>query len=108
MSLQTLEFTFKAPEGYKTLPENWLHSGVVSSGDMEVLMNREALGGYVKFTVKTPVKGFDDVWEKILSRFVTESKLGDVVYEINDNNATPYIVLTRLRQAVLEAEGGEA
>lgn len=107
MSLQILKFTFKAPEGYRTFSRKWSHSGVVGSGDMEVLMQRESLNGHVKFTVTTPVKGFDDVWEKVLDRFVKESKMGDVAIEINDNNSTPYIVLTRLRQAVLEAEDGE-
>lgn len=108
MALQQLLFTFNSPENPATLPEDWTHSGVVGSGDMEVLLSRKELGGKVEAKVVTPVNGFDDIWEKVLQRFVDEAGLGNLSIEINDNNATPYIVMTRLRQALLEAkEGGE-
>lgn len=107
MALQRLHFTFDAPAGYTTLPRDWSHSGVVGSGDMEVLLNRKELGGKVEVTVVTPVSGFDDIWEKVLRRFVEETSTGDLTIEINDNNATPYIVMTRLRQALLEAKGDD-
>jgi malonate decarboxylase delta subunit len=106
MALQNLEFVFDGGPG--PFPREWSHTGVVGSGDMEVLIRREKLGGKVKVKVVTPVSGFDAIWEKVLGRFVAESGLGDVTIEINDNNSTPFIVATRLKQAVLEAEGGGA
>ncbi len=118
MALQELTFSFTPPaEGRVALPEAWSHTGVVGSGDMEVLLRRRPQEGRVTALIVTPVRGYDHVWEKVLARFVEETRLSDAHIEINDNNATPYIVATRLRQALAEAmaapgagaqEGGEA
>ncbi len=69
---------------------------------MEVLMEKENLNGAARFTVVTPVAGFDAVWEKVLARFVEESGVADASFSINDNNATPVVVSIRLRQALAE------
>ena len=61
------------------------------------------LAGDVQVKVCTPVVGFDEVWERVLERFVKESGVSDVAIEINDNNATPVVVSMRLRQAIDEA-----
>ena len=106
MALLNLEFSFDGVPG-ASIPQEWLHSGVVGSGDMEVLMHRRDQGGKVNVRVCTPVRGFDDVWRMVLERFVAESGCGDLDLEINDNNATPFIVRLRLNQALLEAKGGE-
>lgn len=71
---------------------------------MEVLMKQADLSGAVEVKVITPITGFDHVWEKVLDKFIRESKLGDLIIQINDNNATPYIVSTRLKQALIEAK----
>jgi len=106
MALQTLRFLLKPMGKYVSVPNEWSHTGVVGSGDMEVLMRHEKLDGAVSVTVRTPVRGFDEIWEKVLARFVKEQSLGDVSIEINDNNATPYIVSMRLKQALSEAMEG--
>ena len=98
--LLELNFEFKAANP-KALASDF-HYGVVGSGDMEVLMEKKALGGAARFKVVTPVSGFEAVWEKVLARFVEESGVGDVSFEINDNNATPVVVSIRLRQALAE------
>ncbi|HJH42429.1 MAG TPA: malonate decarboxylase acyl carrier protein [Rubneribacter badeniensis] len=102
MALTELSFTFKA-DNPKPLPVEWSHTGVVGSGDMEVMFERKDLDGAVEIRVITPVTGFDQVWEKVLDRFVRDSGLADVSVEINDNNATPVVVGMRMRQAVEEA-----
>ena len=102
MALKELNVTFKA-SAPKPLPVEWKHSGVVGSGDMEVLMEKADLAGEVKAKVVTPVIGFDKVWEKVLGKFVEETGLADATIEINDNNATPIIVSVRMRQALQEA-----
>ena len=61
------------------------------------------MAGDVQVKVCTPVVGFDEVWERVLERFVKESGVSDVAIEINDNNATPVVVSMRLRQAIDEA-----
>ena len=86
MALQVLKFSFGPEKNYTPFDPNWFHSGVVGSGDMEVLMEHCAQDGKVDVKVVTPVVGF----------------------EINDNNATPFIVHMRLRQALIEAKGEEA
>lgn len=70
---------------------------------MEVLLYRRDQGGRVNVAVCTPVHGFDQVWEQVLRRFVEQSGCGDLDLEINDNNATPFVVSLRLQQALMEA-----
>lgn len=98
--LLKLDFEFKA-DTPKPIAADY-HYGVVGSGDMEVIMTRKEQGGKATFRVVTPVVGFDAVWEKVLDRFVQESGVGDVNFEINDNNATPVVVSIRMRQALTE------
>ena len=103
MALQEINVSYKQTPGYVTIPVDWSHSGIVSSGDMEALVRRKDLGGEVVFKVTTPLRGFDDIWKKVLLKFAEESKLGDAEVTINDNNATPFVVAARLRQMLKEA-----
>ena len=107
MALQEINVSYKQKPGYIKIPVDWSHSGIVSSGDMEVMVHRKDLGGEVRFKVVTPVRGFDDVWKKVLQKFAEQSKLGDAEVEINDNNATPFVVAARLKQVLREAQEGE-
>ena len=107
MALQEIYVSYKQNPGYFKIPADWSHSGIVSSGDMEVMIQRKDLDGEIKFKVVTPVKGFDDIWKRVLLKFADESRLGDAEIEINDNNATPFVVATRLRQALREAQDGK-
>lgn len=99
--LHELLFEFKA-ENPTNLPADFLHFGVVGSGDMEVLMEHQELGGAVRAKVVTPVTGYDEVWRRVLERFVNETGVANARLEINDNNATPVVVSLRLRQALSE------
>lgn len=101
--LLELNYTFNSHPAGKTLPVAWSHTGVVGSGDLEILMEQQDLGGAVKVKIVTPVKGFDYVWEKVLEKFTAEHDIRDISIEINDNNATPFIVFMRLKQALIEA-----
>ena len=102
MALIHLNYSFEGVPG-ASIPEAWFHSGVVGSGDMEVLLYRRDQGGRVNVAVCTPVHGFVQVWEQVLRRFVEQSGCGDLDLEINDNNATPFVVSLRLQQALMEA-----
>lgn len=106
MALQELFFEFNI-ENPNKIKREWIHSGVVGSGDLEVLMEKQDLQGAVQVKVVTPVKGFDHVWKKVLEKFVNEKQLGDVKIEINDNNATPIVVSLRLAQTFAEANKPE-
>ena len=107
MALQEINVSYRQEQGYIKIPVDWSHSGIVSSGDMEALIRRKDIGGEIRFKVVTPLRGFDDVWKKVLLKFAEESKLGDAEVEINDNNATPFVVAARLKQMLMEAQGGE-
>ena len=100
--LTNINFQIQGKKG-ATIPVDWSHSGVVGSGDMETMLYRRDQDGRVNVHVCTPVTGFDKVWERVLDRFVEESGCGDLDIEINDNNATPFIVRLRLKQALAEA-----
>jgi len=107
MALTEINVSYKQNPGYLKIPVDWSHSGIVSSGDMEALIRCKDMGGEVKFKVVTPLRGFDEIWKKVLLKFAEESKLGDAEVTINDNNATPFVVAARLTQMVREAEGGK-
>ncbi|MFV0336315.1 MAG: malonate decarboxylase acyl carrier protein [Tropicimonas sp.] len=102
MSLHTLEFDLEQQAGGSPLNVP-THVGVTGSSDMEVLLEPKDLGGRVAVKIVTPVTGFDDLWKRVLEKFVTEVALADASIEINDNNATPAVVLLRLRQALAQA-----
>lgn len=99
MSLNTIEIEVNTSAPVAAVKEP-IHTGVVGSGDLEVMMIPAELGGKVKAKIVTPVGGFDDLWRRVLGVFVEETKLGDVSIEINDNNATPAVVRLRLQQTL--------
>ena len=106
MALHEMNYTFQVDGEINTIPKDWSHTGVVGSGDMEILMKYADLSGAAEVRIITPVIGFDNVWEKVLDKFVQETKIGNVKIEINDNNSTPFIVAMRLKQALIEAKEG--
>jgi malonate decarboxylase delta subunit len=99
--LNELNFEFKV-DTPKDFPAEFLHYGVVGSGDMEIIMEKKPLGGAVKIKVLTPVAGFDESWRRALNRFVNDTHIANASIEINDCNATPVVGSLRLRQALAE------
>lgn len=102
MALHTMNFDVKLEKGNATIKAP-SHIGVVGSGDMEVLMEPKALNGGVSVQIVTPVTGFDSLWKRVVETFVEDVSLTDTSIEINDNNATPAVVMLRLHQAFTEA-----
>jgi malonate decarboxylase delta subunit len=73
------------------------HAGVVSSGDLEVLIEPSG-DKFARFVVRTSVEGYGPTWHAVLARFV--EKFGaSMNVEINDGGATPGMVMFRLEQA---------
>ena len=107
MALQELVFKYET-NNKESIPKEWSHTGVTGSGDMEVILSHKDFGGKVEAKVVTPVKGFDEIWNKVIKKFVDDNSLGNLQIEINDNNSTPFIASTRLKQALIEARGGGA
>ena len=67
-----------------------------------IYMETKSLDGAVKIRVTTPVIGFDEVWRRVLNRFVNDTRIANASIEINDCNATPVVGSLRLRQALSE------
>lgn len=106
MALLNLQFQFPG-KPRNTIKKDWCHTGVPGSGDLEILLERHMMDGNVQVEITTPVHGFDYVWERVLDKFVAETGAGDVKISINDNNAAPFVVSMRLKQAWLEGKAGE-
>ena len=106
MALHRIEFDLTPSEGWRAVAAAWSHTGVPGSGDLEVLIRRREEAA-VHVVITTPVTGFDPLWKAVVTKAVHDGRIGAVGIEINDNNATPFVASTRLRQAFSQArEGG--
>ncbi|SOC19085.1 malonate decarboxylase acyl carrier protein [Rhodobacter maris] len=101
MALHTLEFELETTSGTASIPAP-THVGVTGSSDLEVILE-PAPAGKVAVRIVTPVTGFDELWKRVVKKFTDETALAGARIEINDNNATPAVVLLRLKQALTQA-----
>jgi malonate decarboxylase delta subunit len=77
-------------------------AGVVSSGDLEVLLE-PAAAGRTTVLVQTSVNGFGATWQAVLDRMFSAVPLPAAHIEIHDSGATPGVVRIRIEQAYEEA-----
>jgi malonate decarboxylase delta subunit len=82
--------------------------GVVSSGNLEVMIEPMPLDGGCTVEVRTPARGFAEVWEAVVADFYARHPFADLRISINDNGASPATVALRLAQAIGEYAGGHA
>jgi malonate decarboxylase delta subunit len=75
-------------------------TGVVASGNLEVLLERVLDGTECEVNIKTPVEGFGDVWRAVVSDFIERHSPGGLRISINDGGARPDTVSLRLAQGV--------
>jgi malonate decarboxylase delta subunit len=104
--METLQFDFEgrgtAPGQRPPAPAGPVLVGVVSSGNLEVLMEPASLRGGCRVVVNTAVQGFGHIWQAVLEDFFSRHHIADVLISINDAGATPAVVSLRLDQAVEE------
>jgi len=93
--VNTLNFQYAARDPIR----HRAHVGVVSSGDLEVLLEPSSRAHHALVTVCTSVDGYNEIWKAVLDRFFFRYKGAASIY-INDFGATPGMVLFRLEQAV--------
>ncbi len=74
--------------------------GVVSSGNLEVLVESGDAENSCRIDVSTPAEGFRDIWKAVLNDFVERQPVGGLHVTINDAGATPAVVSLRLDQAI--------
>lgn len=73
--------------------------GVVASGNLEVLAERNVAGDECVIVVETAATGFRALWEAVAADFVERARPGGVRFSINDGGARPDTVMLRLLQA---------
>lgn len=77
-------------------------AGVVSSGNMEVLLEPRPLDGRLRFVIDTSIEGYADTWRAVAQDFAEQHRVGDLLVTVNDAGATPSVVTLRLAQAMEE------
>lgn len=102
--METLHFRYEA--GSRPLASAPQLVGVVSSGNLEVLIEPAQLGGACEIEVRTAANGFGATWEAVMADFHARWQLSDARICINDMGATPAVVSLRLDQAVESMTGG--
>lgn len=96
--METLNYRFE--QGRRRLSAEPRVVGVVSSGNLEVLIESAPLGGACEIGIQTAAVGFGPIWQAVMSDFHQRWQLADTRIAINDMGATPAVVSLRLDQAV--------
>ena len=99
--MERLQFEFAAGQSAASRTV----TGVVASGDLEVLLEPQA-DGRTNVAVQTSVDGYGGTWTALLERVFADPALPAAKIEINDNGATPGVVRMRIEQAFEEAALG--
>jgi malonate decarboxylase delta subunit len=102
--METLNFRFENGKRQLAAPSQLV--GVVSSGNLEVLIEPAPLGGGCEIEVRTAANGFGATWQAVMADFHARWLLADTRISINDMGATPAVVGLRLDQAAETMTGG--
>lgn len=95
--METLNFRFE--NGCRNIGPQPQLAGVVSSGNLEILIESTKLNGACEVVVTTSAAGFGTTWRAVVTDFNLRWRLRDVRLAINDMGATPAVVSLRLDQA---------
>lgn len=78
----------------------WAIAGVVGSGNMEVLFERNSGNpDRMECSVESSIPGYKDSWLAALGDFAGHYAAGGLKVTIHDQGAAPIVVTFRLRQA---------
>jgi len=102
--METLNYRFE--QGSRKLAAEPKIVGVVSSGNLEVLIESATLDGACEIVIQTAAAGFGPIWQAVMHDFQQRWQLSDTRIAINDMGATPAVVSLRLDQAVETMLGG--
>ena len=97
--MEHLNFSFEGGQPASANP-HFIVVGVVSSGNLEVMVESSAEDDRCSIDVHTPARGFDHVWAAVLGDFFVRARIAAVRISINDVGATPAVVSLRLDQAI--------
>ncbi|CAM3057575.1 malonate decarboxylase subunit delta [Legionella steigerwaltii] len=100
--MEQMEFRFTLSgerlQGKKTV------CGVVGSGNLEVIIETNDTSETI-FKIQTAIEHYKPVWKMVIGDFVNQHQPVGLQFTINDNGATPAVVLLRLGQALDEFRG---
>lgn len=105
--METLRFDLSAPRPAGGTRKLAL-VGVVASGNLEVLLEREGPATRCVIEISTAAHGFKSLWEAVADDFVARRDAGGLRISINDGGARPDTVSLRLAQGVRLIEEPEA
>ena len=74
--------------------------GVLSSGNLEVLIEPVNLNNACEVEIRTAARGFGATWQAVLNDFFARHPAANIRVSINDAGATPAVVSLRLDQAM--------
>lgn len=72
--------------------------GVVASGNLEVLLERNLAPDECRIEIDTAIRGYGEVWAAVVADFVARRQPGGLTITINDGGARPDTVSLRLLQ----------
>jgi len=99
--MEHLHFEYQGP-GARRIERPAVLVGVVSSGNLEVLIEVADRDGGCQVDVSTSASGFSTIWRAVLDDFVARHDVANLTISINDGGATPAVVGLRLDQAIEE------
>ncbi len=102
--METFHLDLPAVQDASLNPRTTLY-GVVSSGNLEVLVERGRDTARCVFEVQTAAHGFVEVWKAVLTDFAARHPVGGLSFAIHDAGATPAVVSLRLDQAFQSLRG---
>ncbi|MDP1976052.1 malonate decarboxylase acyl carrier protein [Undibacterium sp.] len=97
--METLVYRFE--QGQRKLGSAAQLVGVVSSGNLEVLVQSLDLQSACEIEVNTAAVGFGVIWQAVMNDFNQRWQLADCHIAINDMGATPAVVSLRMDQAIV-------
>ena len=104
--METLSYRHSARQ--RAAGSKWMAiTGVVASGNLEVLVERILPDTECQVEINTAATGFGAVWEVVVADFVERRSPGGLKLSINDGGARPDTVALRLAQAVRLIEEDE-
>lgn len=99
--MEKFQKTFRSKPLKWPAERKWSLSGVVGSGNLEVLIEHHpAAPESAEFAVETSIPGYRDSWLAALEDFSHHYALGGTRVTIHDQGAPPIVITLRLRQAL--------
>lgn len=96
--METLRFEYRG--GTPPAVQAPTLTGVVGSGNLEVLVEAAPGSGSCVIEITTAAVGFGHIWQAVIDDFHARHGLCDLRISVNDVGATPAVVSLRLDQAV--------